>query len=136
MVFVDRLRATPFGRKPSSRTASAIRSRVPVATGRLPERACETVVALTRLTKKQIGEMIRGATGKADVPPAVVEQVAERTDGVPLFVEEFARVLVEGGSWAAGSIPATLQDLLLARLDRMASNKDVIQLGAAIGRTF
>jgi class 3 adenylate cyclase/tetratricopeptide (TPR) repeat protein len=96
----------------------------------------QTVVALTRLTKKQIGEMMRGATGKGDIPLAVIEQVAERTDGVPLFVEEFARVLVEGGSWAAGSIPATLQDLLLARLDRMASNKDVIQLGAAIGRTF
>lgn len=96
----------------------------------------QTTVALTRLTKRQIGEMLLAVTGKADVPPAVIEQVAERTDGVPLFVEEFARVLVEGGNWTGGAIPATLQDLLLARLDRMASNKDVIQLGAAIGRTF
>ena len=99
-------------------------------------RTHQTVVALTRLTKRQIGEMMRGATGKTDIPPDVVEQVADRTDGVPLFVEEFARVLLEGGNWNPGSIPATLQDLLLARLDRMASNKDVVQVGAAIGRTF
>ncbi|MBP3956077.1 protein kinase [Gemmata sp. G18] len=96
----------------------------------------QTAVALSRLTKRQIGEMMRGATGKDDIPPAVVTQVAERTDGVPLFVEEFARVLAEGGNWAVGLIPATLQDLLLARLDRMASDRDVVQFGAAIGRTF
>ncbi|VTR94565.1 adenylate guanylate cyclase : Adenylate/guanylate cyclase OS=Solibacter usitatus (strain Ellin6076) GN=Acid_1303 PE=4 SV=1: Pkinase: Guanylate_cyc: AAA_16 [Gemmata massiliana] len=96
----------------------------------------QTAVALTRLTKRQIGEMMRGATGKDDIPPAVVSQVAERTDGVPLFVEEFARLLAEGGNWTTGLIPATLQDLLLARLDRMASDRDVIQFGAAIGRTF
>ncbi|MBN9117587.1 MAG: protein kinase [Planctomycetes bacterium] len=99
-------------------------------------RTHQTAVALTRLTKRQIGEMVRAATGRADVPPEAVDRVADRTDGVPLFVEEFARVLVEGGGGTAGSIPATLRDLLLARLDRMASNKDVVQLGAAIGRTF
>src|SRR5262249_35226170 len=96
----------------------------------------QTQVALTRLTKRQIGEMMRAVTGKADIPQSVIDQVADRTDGVPLFVEEFTRVLTEGGNWTAGAIPATLQDLLLARLDRMASNKDVVQLGAAIGRTF
>jgi serine/threonine protein kinase/tetratricopeptide (TPR) repeat protein len=96
----------------------------------------QTQVALTRLTRRQIGEMMRVVTGKDDIPPAVIDQVADRTDGVPLFVEEFSRVLTEGGNWTAGAIPATLQDLLLARLDRMASNKDVVQLGAAIGRTF
>lgn len=99
-------------------------------------RANQTTVALTRLTKRQITDMLRGATGRADVPTDMIDRVADRTDGVPLFVEELARVLVEGGNWAAGAVPATLQDLLLARLDRMASDRDVVQLAAAIGRTF
>ena len=73
------------------------------------------------------------------IPQSTVDQIAERTDGVPLFVEEFTRLVAESGGGAAGvgaAIPATLQDLLLARLDRMASVRDVVQLGAVIGRTF
>jgi tetratricopeptide (TPR) repeat protein len=97
-------------------------------------RAQQTVVALTRLTKRQVGEMVRAAAGGADVPQAGIDQVVDRTDGVPLFVEEFARVLTDGGP--AGAIPATLQDLLLARLDRLASDTDVVQVAAAIGRSF
>jgi len=84
-----------------------------------------------------------------DVPESVVEQLAARTDGVPLFIEEFARMLEESGalrgpdgelsmtgSFPVDAIPATLQDLLLSRLDRMPGVKDVAQLGATIGREF
>src|SRR5207248_1234715 len=72
----------------------------------------------------------------------------DRTGGVPLFVEEFTRMIQEAGAFAAGddskrgpaldvrAIPATLQDLVMDRLDRLASNREVVQLGATLGREF
>jgi predicted ATPase/class 3 adenylate cyclase len=101
-------------------------------------KAVQTQVALNRLTRGQVGELVRAQSGDRAIPQAVIDQIAERTDGVPLFVEEFTRLLAERGdsSGVAADIPATLHDLLLARLDRMASDKTVVQLGAVIGRTF
>ncbi len=96
----------------------------------------QTQMALTRLSRRQVTEMVRAQSGTNQVPSAVVDQIVERTDGVPLFIEEFAKVLTEPGASQGIAIPATLQDLLLARLDRMASNKDVVQLAAVIGRSF
>jgi class 3 adenylate cyclase/tetratricopeptide (TPR) repeat protein len=108
----------------------------------------QTQIALNRLTKRQIAEMMRKRSGRTDIPDVIVNQVVERTDGVPLFIEEFTSLIVESGLLdrdARGDgetpslmqvIPATLHDLLLARLDRMASNRDVIQLAATIGREF
>jgi serine/threonine protein kinase/tetratricopeptide (TPR) repeat protein len=99
--------------------------------------ALQTQVALNRLTKTQVAEMVRAQAGDSTIPQATIDQIAERTDGVPLFVEEFTRLVAESGSGGvSAAIPATLQDLLLARLDRMASVRDVVQLGAVIGRTF
>jgi predicted ATPase len=79
----------------------------------------------------------------------VVEQIVAKTDGVPLFVEELTKMMLESGLLREGeeryelagplpplAIPATLQDSLMARLDRLATVKDVAQLGATIGRTF
>jgi len=112
-------------------------------------KAHQTQVALNRLTKRQIGEMMVLKSGIQKIPQHVVDQVVERTDGVPLFVEEFTTMIVEAGAvrdvngdaelsatFPVHEIPATLQDLLMARLDRMASNIDVVQLGATIGREF
>lgn len=101
-------------------------------------KAVQTQVALNRLTRGQVGEMVRAQAGDRAISQAVVDQIAERTDGVPLFVEEFTRLLAERADPAGvgADIPATLQDLLLARLDRMASDNTVVQLGAVIGRTF
>ena len=101
-------------------------------------KAVQTQVALNRLTRAQVAEMVRAQVGDREIPQAVVDQIAERTDGVPLFVEEFTRLLAERGDSAGltANIPTTLHDLLLARLDRMASDKTVVQLGAVIGRTF
>ena len=100
----------------------------------------QTLVALTRLTKPQVAEMIRARGGSDKTTEAMIDQLNERTDGVPLFVEEFAKVLTENktGSMSTRSfaIPATLNDLLIARLDRLSGNKEIIQLGATIGRTF
>ncbi|MGD8328738.1 MAG: TOMM system kinase/cyclase fusion protein [Acidobacteriota bacterium] len=111
-----------------------------------PIRTHHTQVALTRLTRAQVIDLMAKRTGQGDLSPEVVERVIERTDGVPLFVEEFSKVLEESGVLAAGSesdvvdlmraIPLGLQDLLLARLDRLASNKEVVQLGATVGREF
>ncbi len=101
-------------------------------------------IALGKLTRRQIAEMIRRRTGRDAVSDSLVNRIAERTDGVPLFVEEFTTLAQESGlmEGAAGDtalmavIPPTLQDLLVARLDRMASNPEVAQVGAVIGREF
>jgi predicted ATPase len=112
-------------------------------------RARLTQVALNRLTRGQIAEMVRRKTEMTAVPQGLVDQIADRTDGVPLFVEEFTKMMLEAGAFREASndggsssslpvqaIPATLQDLLLARLDRMGSVRDVVQVASAIGREF
>jgi serine/threonine protein kinase/predicted ATPase len=114
-----------------------------------PALAHQTSLALTRLTRRQIAEMMRKKSGVENIPDAVVEQVVDRTSGVPLFVEEFTRMIQELGvlkhtpddstrvrALALHEIPATLQDLVMARLDRIDSDKEVIQLGATLGREF
>ncbi|MBI2807937.1 MAG: protein kinase [Planctomycetes bacterium] len=109
----------------------------------------QTVVALSRLTKKQMTAMMQQRTGVKALPPALIEQIVAKTDGVPLFVEEYTKMVMESdrikevqgsvevsGSYVHLQIPATLQDLLISRLDRMASNPEVVQLAAALGREF
>lgn len=109
----------------------------------------QSVVALNRLTKSQMTELMQLKSGIKRLPQHVVEQIIERTDGVPLFVEEFTQMLVDAGTireidgevemsgtFPIHEIPATLHDLLMARLDRMASNLDVVQLAATLGREF
>jgi len=112
-------------------------------------RTHQTHLTLSRLRKQQVAEMMQRQTGSRRLPPAIVEQMAERTGGVPLFVEEYTKMLLESGglkmadgqleltsSFSSAKIPATLQDLLAARLDRLTSIHDVVQLGAALGREF
>src|SRR5438477_32778 len=89
----------------------------------------------------------RSANARKPFPPEVLTQVVAKTDGVPLFVEELTKSLLESGQLTArdghyklvGSlstltIPATLQDSLMARLDRLVTAKGVAQMGATIGR--
>ncbi len=112
-------------------------------------KAHQTQVALNRLTKRQIAELMVLKSGVRKIPQRVIDQVVERTDGVPLFVEEFTAMVLEAGTirevnggvemsetFPIHEIPATLQDLLMARLDRMASDIEVVQLGAILGREF
>ena len=108
-----------------------------------------TQVTLHRLTRPQAAEMIhRVAHGKA-LPPEVVEQIVARTDGVPLFVEELTKMVLESGLLQEReeryelsgplpplAIPATLHDSLMARLDRLGAVKGMAQLGATLGREF
>jgi predicted ATPase len=108
-----------------------------------------TQVTVHRLPQRQAVEVIRQvAHGKA-LPPEVVEQIVARTDGVPLFVEELTKMVLESGLLQECedryeltgplpplAIPATLHDSLMARLDRLAAVKGLAQLGAALGREF
>jgi tetratricopeptide (TPR) repeat protein len=106
-------------------------------------------LTLNRLTRSQVAEMAQRVAGGRRLPAEVVEQIVTKTDGVPLFVEELTKAVLESG-WLretgtryelAGplpslAIPATLQDSLMARLDRLVTAKGLAQLGAVIGRQF
>ena len=107
----------------------------------------QTQIALNRLTTRQIGEMVCKRTHRKALPDLVLKSMIERTDGVPLFIEELLAVMIESGvleradqgedvSALLNFIPAALQDLLLSRLNRMGANREVIQLAATIGREF
>jgi len=108
-----------------------------------------TVITLNRLRQGDGAMMVERLVGDAGfLPPDVIAEIVERTDGVPLFVEEMTRAVLEAGAERGGEIvssvpsvglavPATLQALLMARLDRLGpSAKAVAQIGAAIGREF
>jgi class 3 adenylate cyclase/tetratricopeptide (TPR) repeat protein len=91
-----------------------------------------TTLVLTRLDRADVETMVAAAGGAA-LPLSLQEQIVDRADGVPLFVEELTRTALEHGALA---LPASLQDALMARLDRHPAAKRVAQLGAAIGRCF
>jgi predicted ATPase len=86
--------------------------------------------------------MIEKVTGGEALPTEIIHQIVRKTDGVPLFVEELTKSVVEsvGGQPATSTfslgIPATLQDALMARLDRLGTAKEIAQLGAMLGREF
>ena len=108
-----------------------------------------TQVTLNRLPRRQAAQLTdRVAHGKA-LPAEVVEQVVAKTDGVPLFVEELTKMVLESGLLEERAeryeltgplpplaIPTTLHDSLMARLDRLAAVKGLAQLGATLGREF
>jgi class 3 adenylate cyclase/predicted ATPase len=108
-----------------------------------------TQLTLGRLPRPQVETMVRRLTGGKPLPAEVLAQVVTKTDGVPLFVEELVKMLLESGLVreeadryaVAGplpplAIPATLQDSLMARLDRLVAARAVAQLGAVLGREF
>jgi class 3 adenylate cyclase/tetratricopeptide (TPR) repeat protein len=105
-------------------------------------------LSLNRLSRRQSYELVRRVARK-DLPDPLVEQIVAKTDGMPLFIEELTKVIIESGPFDASAnpyddqggpgepmIPVTLQDSLLARLDRLTDSKVVAQIGAAIGREF
>jgi class 3 adenylate cyclase/predicted ATPase len=113
-----------------------------------PALAHQTSLALNRLSRRQVGEMMQKQTGGA-LPEELIDQVYQRAGGVPLFVEEFTKMVQESGALAeaaeggtrarallAREVPATLQELVLARLDRLEGDREVAQLAAALGREF
>ena len=112
-------------------------------------RAHLTPLALNRLTPSQAEAMVEAMRGEQRLPVAVLAQIVAQTDGIPLFVEEVTKAVLEAGRSSDGqtldvasgpvpalAIPATLHEALLARLDRLGSAKGVAQLGATLGREF
>jgi class 3 adenylate cyclase/predicted ATPase len=112
-------------------------------------RAHLTPLTLSRISHPQVEQMIVRIAGGKVLPPEVVEQIVAKTDGVPLFVEELTKMVLESGLLREGedhyaltsplpslAIPATLHDSLMARLDRLATVKALAQLGATLGREF
>jgi class 3 adenylate cyclase/predicted ATPase len=112
-------------------------------------RAHVTQVTLNRLPRAQAAEMSGRVAHHKALPPEVVEQIVAKTDGVPLFVEELTKMVLESGLLQEQAeryaltgplpplaIPATLHDSLMARLDRLATVKAMAQLGATLGREF
>ena len=94
-----------------------------------------TTLALARLTKRQAREMVT-ALGGADLPAETVDTLVARADGVPLYLEELTKAVMEPGAASVETIPATLADLLMARLDRLSTAKEVAQGAAVLGREF
>src|SRR5262249_13952462 len=108
----------------------------------------QTSLALNRLTKRQVNELMQKTTGR-QLPELVIEKIYGRSEGIPLFVEEFTKVVQDSGMLDQASesgtrikalmsreIPATLQDLVMSRLDRMDGDREMAQLAATIGREF
>jgi predicted ATPase len=114
-----------------------------------PPRSHITPLTLNRLDHPQVEALIRHVAGGKALPAEVVHHIITKTDGVPLFVEELTKLLLESGllreegtryvltgPLASVPIPTTLHDALMARLDRLGSAKAVAQLGAVLGREF
>ena len=101
-------------------------------------RSHHSTISLAPLDRAQVRDMVAELSARHALPREVIEDVAARTGGVPLFVEEVTRLLLERGSQQDGihSIPPTLQQSLTARLDRLGSAREVAQVGAVIGRGF
>jgi predicted ATPase/class 3 adenylate cyclase len=107
------------------------------------------ILALHRLDHDKVESMVTQVTGGRTLPAEVMKQIIAKTDGNPLFVEELTKAVLEGGFLVEDAegyrlngplqplaIPATLQDSLMSRLDRLAPVKEICQIGAAIGREF
>lgn len=108
-----------------------------------------TALSLNRLSRKEGMKLLAKITGGKSLPDEVVEKIIDRTDGVPLFVEELTKTVLESGlvtkkddrfvlsgSLSQIAIPSSLHDSLMARLDRLGPVKEVAQLAAVIGRVF
>ena len=107
-----------------------------------------TALTLNRLGERDIAAMIDGVTGNKSLPSSIRQDIIERTDGIPLFVEEMTKAVLEAGGEEAAeravagipsssiAVPASLHASLMARLDRLGPAKELAQVGAAIGREF
>jgi class 3 adenylate cyclase/predicted ATPase len=139
-VVVDRIQRLPIMLVAASRPEGAVRW------NGFPHAA---LLTLNRLSRAQATSIIGAMTGGKQLPDALLDQVLSKTEGVPLFVEELTKVVLESGLLQetdgklvlAGplpplAVPATLHDSLMARLDRLASVREVAQVGAVIGREF
>jgi hypothetical protein len=136
-----------LGRRESARILAVITHR-PEYRPPWTSRGQVVSLSLNRLSRRQSTELVRRVAQK-NLPDALVEQIVAKTDGMPLFIEELTKVTIESNSFdvsanfyddkrgsGESTIPVTLQDSLLARIDRLTESKFVAQIGAVIGREF
>jgi class 3 adenylate cyclase/predicted ATPase len=107
-----------------------------------------TALTINRLTHREVESIIDHVIGNKPLTENIRRDIIERTDGIPLFVEEMTKAVLEAGSEDAArrtaaaipsqtlAVPASLQASLMARLDRLGPGKEVAQIGSAIGREF
>jgi class 3 adenylate cyclase/tetratricopeptide (TPR) repeat protein/energy-coupling factor transporter ATP-binding protein EcfA2 len=131
-LLIDRVRTTPL---------LIVLTHRPEFQSRWARHGHVTALNLSKLTRAQSSAIIAKLTGDTALPAEVLGQILSKTDGVPLYVEELTKNLIEaigtnGQSPLHFTIPATLQDALMARLDRLGSAKEIAQIGAALGREF
>ena len=156
MIFEDAHWSDPTSLELFDRTVSRIPSlRVLLIVTARPEfqapwigRPHVTALTLNRLAEREVGAMIDGLVGNKLLPANIRQDIVERTDGIPLFVEEMTKALLEAGGESTATqmaaavpspalaVPASLHASLMARLDRLGPAKEVAQIGAAIGREF
>ena len=114
-----------------------------------PGEAHVTTLPLARLGRREGTSLVERSAGGKALPAEILKQILARTDGVPLFLEELTKTIIESGllreedghyaldgALPPLAIPTTLHDSLMARLDRLAPVREVAQIGAAIGREF
>ena len=139
-LLIDRVRTVPL---------LVVLTHRPEFQSRWSEQGHVGALNLSKLTRTQSAAIVSTLAGGNALPTALLEQILTRTDGVPLFVEELTKSILESGElkqagnhydYAGASravtIPATLRDSLMARLDRFMPVKEIAQIGAAIGREF
>jgi predicted ATPase len=156
MIFEDAHWADPTSLEAFSRIVDRLRTlRVLLIVTFRPEfdppwigRSYVSALTLSRLAHRDIEAVIDGVIGNKLIPASLRQDIIDRTDGVPLFVEEMTKAVLEAGSEGAAqltvasvpsptlALPASLQASLMARLDRLGPAKEVAQIGAAIGREF
>ena len=136
---VNRIKALP---------ALLIATYRPEADGRWLGRPNVTALTVNRLAERQIAAMIDRIAGNRSLPASVRTDIIERTDGIPLFVEEITKAALEAADHEATqravaaipspsvAVPASLHASLMARLDRLGAAKEVAQIGAVLGREF
>jgi class 3 adenylate cyclase/predicted ATPase len=106
-----------------------------------------SVQVLNGLSRRQAGRLIKEVTGNRNLPADVIERIIGRSDGIPLFIEELTRTVLERihlrdddgprvEAVSVEAVPSSLQDSLAARLDGLSSGKEIAQIGAVIGREF
>ena len=156
MIFEDAHWADPTSLEAFDRVVDRIRThRVLLLVTFRPEfdapwvgRPYVTALFINRLTERDAGAMIDRIVGNKRLPANIHQDIIERTDGIPLFVEEMTKAVLEAESEGAAehiaaavpsstlAVPASLHASLMARLDRLGPAKEVAQIGAAIGREF
>jgi class 3 adenylate cyclase/tetratricopeptide (TPR) repeat protein len=106
-------------------------------------------VELRRLDRDAATSMVSHLTGSKPLPQPILEQILQKSDGIPLFIEELTKTVLESGhleeqagqytlasTFPAPTVPSTLHDSLMARLDRLSTAREIVQVGAALGREF